>query len=524
MQTRNFKRVGDAVDVPNLVAIQTDSYRNFLQLGVPAEKRQNKGLETIFRETFPIESYDKSVRMEYLRYELGRPRYTPDECRRLGLTYGRPITIHVRLVGPEPIEEGVYLGDMPVMMGGGEFIINGAERVIVSQLHRSPGVDFEVQTHATGKKLYSCRIIPERGSWIELSVSKKDVLSVKIDQSGKFPATTLLRAVDKKYGTTEDLLRLFYQTTVYKIGGPGELERLKRERADIDNRVTTLREAIKERKVLVRDLVRTLGQEIYDAEFPESDTAKTYADSRKAVRVLLHALGQHVYDAEFQVGETAAYYAEAVAAGKSLRTNGFMTHANLVAVAKWKLSATKGLPLDMWLKRFDAQKKEEDKEKEDLDVQNRTRNVFAHFPKSPKLSDLADAFEKLSDEKKHPDTKVNGVAGPIASAILALAYPEQAAIIDVHVWQTLCDLPGKNFENENRGKKSSSLSKEDYVKTVEALDDFTGPELNRLLVERALFIIGWLTDESSSVATGRSKKDPKERTGLGPYSQLSSSM
>ena len=225
MDVRNYKKVGDAVGVPNLVAIQTDSYRDFLQDG-PPEKRKNRGLEAIFRETFPILSYDGSLRLEYVSYELGRPRYTPDECRKLGLTYGRPLSITVRLVGPETIEEAVYIGDMPIMMGGGEFIINGAERVIVSQLHRSPGVDFEVATHATGKKLHSCRIIPERGSWIELSISKKDVLSVKIDQSGKFPATTLLRAVDEKYGTTEDLLRLFYPTKVVKLRSKPDYKKL----------------------------------------------------------------------------------------------------------------------------------------------------------------------------------------------------------------------------------------------------------------------------------------------------------
>jgi len=188
--------------------------------------RKNRGLEGIFRETFPILSYDGSMRLEYVSYALGRPRYTPDECRKLGLTYGRPLTITVRLVGPETIEEAVYLGDMPIMMGGGELIINGAERVIVSQLHRSPGVDFEVTTHATGKKLHSCRIIPERGSWIELSISKKDVLSVKIDQSGKFAATTLLRAVEDKYGTTEDLLRLFYDTKVVTLKSKPDYKKL----------------------------------------------------------------------------------------------------------------------------------------------------------------------------------------------------------------------------------------------------------------------------------------------------------
>jgi len=226
MEVRDYRRVGDAVEVPDLVAIQTESYHRFLQLDSAPDKRKNRGLEAIFRETFPILSYDGSLRLEYVHYRLGRPRYTPDECRKLGLTYGRPLTMTVRLIGPETIEEDVYLGDVPVMMGGGEFIVNGAERVIVSQLHRSPGVDFEVQTHTSGKKLYSCRIIPERGSWIELAMTKKDVLGIKIDQSGRFPATTFLRSVDKKLGTTEDLLRLFYPTEKAKLTSKPAIKKL----------------------------------------------------------------------------------------------------------------------------------------------------------------------------------------------------------------------------------------------------------------------------------------------------------
>ncbi|MFO7899131.1 MAG: hypothetical protein R6V58_08730 [Planctomycetota bacterium] len=144
MDTRNYAKVGDAVAVPNLVKIQTDSYQSFLQDGVRPDKRKDGGLEAIFRESFPIVSYDETMRLEYVGYEIGRARYTPDECRQLGLTYGRPLTVTVRLVGPETIEESVYIGDLPIMMGGGEFIVNGAERVLVSQLHRSPGVDFEV--------------------------------------------------------------------------------------------------------------------------------------------------------------------------------------------------------------------------------------------------------------------------------------------------------------------------------------------------------------------------------------------
>ena len=165
-----------------------------------------------------LESYDKQIKLDYLRYELGKPRYTPDECRQLRLTYGRPFRIWLRLNKEEPIEEEVYLGDLPVMLGGGEFIINGAERVVVSQLHRSPGVDFVLeQEGTTDRKLPSCRIIPERGSWIEINVTRKEALSVRIDQSGKFSAMTLLRAMSHKYSTDADLIRAFYETTVESI-------------------------------------------------------------------------------------------------------------------------------------------------------------------------------------------------------------------------------------------------------------------------------------------------------------------
>src|SRR5207244_10845588 len=145
-QVRNFGRFGDAVEVPALTDVQTRSYDRFLQLEAAPEKRTPTGLEGVLREIFPIESYDKTIRLEFLKYELGKPRYGPDECRQLRLTYGRPFRVWLRLnKQPEPVEEEVYLGDMPIMIGGGEFIINGAERVVVSQLHRSPAVAFVVQ-------------------------------------------------------------------------------------------------------------------------------------------------------------------------------------------------------------------------------------------------------------------------------------------------------------------------------------------------------------------------------------------
>jgi DNA-directed RNA polymerase subunit beta len=178
--------------------------------------RPARGLEELLREVFPIYSYDKTMCLEYVGYELGRPRYTIDECRKLRLTFGYPFKVRLRLVKPEPVEEEVYLGEIPIMIGGGEFIINGSERVIVSQLHRSPGVDFSVDVSSADKKLHSCWIIPERGSWIELNVTKKDILTVRIDQSGKFSATTLLRALDENLSTDQDLLRHFYTTKVVK--------------------------------------------------------------------------------------------------------------------------------------------------------------------------------------------------------------------------------------------------------------------------------------------------------------------
>jgi DNA-directed RNA polymerase subunit beta len=207
-----YGKVAEILDVPNLVELQTRSYADFLQSDLPYGERKNLGLEAILRETFPIKSFNGELSLEYVGYELGRPRYTPEECRRLRLTYGAPFKVRVRLEKEDVLEEEVSLGEVPLMLGGGEFIINGAERVIVTQLHRSPGVDFSMEVQTGERKLHSCWIIPERGSWIELNVSKKDALQVRIDQSGKFPCTSLLRALDEKYSTDADIVRVFYRT------------------------------------------------------------------------------------------------------------------------------------------------------------------------------------------------------------------------------------------------------------------------------------------------------------------------
>ena len=204
---------GSRTPIPDLTEIQTRSYDAFLQHEVPWQKRKDQGIEGVLREIFPIESYDKTLRLEYVRYELGKPRYEPDECRQLRLTYGRPFKVWLRLTKEQPVEEEVYLGDIPIMLGGGEFIINGAERVVVSQLHRSPGVDFVMRDGRTGdRRLHSCRIIPERGSWIELNVTRKESLARPhrperqvLDHDAACGRWTRSTATDA------DLLRVFYR-------------------------------------------------------------------------------------------------------------------------------------------------------------------------------------------------------------------------------------------------------------------------------------------------------------------------
>ena len=233
-EIRHFGSNRSSHEMPDLTEIQTRFFESFLQYDVPPSKRKDQGIEGVLREIFPIESYDKSVRLEYVRYDLGKPRYDPDECRQLRLTYGRPLRVWLRLTREQPIEEEVYLGDVPIMMGGGEFIINGAERVVVSQLHRSPGIDFVADTESTDRKTYNCRIIPERGSWIELNVSKKDTLQVRIDQSGKFSALTLLRAMDPKLSSDTDILKLFNKTKVEKVAGSRSISKLEGKTAADD--------------------------------------------------------------------------------------------------------------------------------------------------------------------------------------------------------------------------------------------------------------------------------------------------
>ncbi len=227
VERRSFSRLKSGAEIPNLLEVQLQSYGEFLQADVGPEKRQNKGLQAVFNTIFPISDVRENYSLEFVKFSLGTPRYTVKECLERNMTYAAPLKATLRLVVRESqgksksvkdiIEQDVFLGELPLITDKGTFIINGAERVVVSQLHRSPGVFFDETTHPSGKRLFSARIIPYRGSWVEFSLDVNDVMFVNIDSRRKIPATTFLRALG--YSADEDILKLFYQIEKAEIGG-----------------------------------------------------------------------------------------------------------------------------------------------------------------------------------------------------------------------------------------------------------------------------------------------------------------
>ncbi|MDL5050063.1 DNA-directed RNA polymerase subunit beta [Oscillatoria amoena NRMC-F 0135] len=209
---RNFGKLKDVIDVPNLIELQVQSYIDFLQTGTASAKRKNIGLHAVFKEVFPISSYDEKVSLDYVQYEVGEPKMGDIECMREGQTFSAPLYVTFRLKDDKNAkEETVYMGELPLMTNRGSFVVNGAERVVVSQLHRSPGICFESSIHANGKTLYSFRIIPDRGNWLEVQFDTSDLLYIYLDRRRrrrKFLATTFLRALG--FGSDEDILKLFY--------------------------------------------------------------------------------------------------------------------------------------------------------------------------------------------------------------------------------------------------------------------------------------------------------------------------
>ncbi len=194
LKIKDFSKFLDNFELPKLLDIQTISYEEFLQRDIHAEKRKDQGLEEVFREVFPLESYDAQIRLEYIGYTIGKEKYSRFECQRRGMTYAAPLKVKLRLISPVDIkEQEVYFGDFPLMTETGTFIINGDERVVVSQIQRPPGVSFEEETHPTGKSIYHGRIIPSRGAWFEIKYDLNDVLIAYVDRRRNFPATQILR-------------------------------------------------------------------------------------------------------------------------------------------------------------------------------------------------------------------------------------------------------------------------------------------------------------------------------------------
>jgi len=220
-----FAKLAEALDPPDLVEVQKHSYAQFLQLGVPRSRRENLGLQGAFLETFPIESADGNYRLEFLHYVVGKPRYSVAECLRNGLSYAAPLKVKLRFVSPkEAKEQEVYFGEIPLMTESGTFVINGDERVVVSQLHRSPGVTFEVTIHPTGKRLFSARIIPYHGAWVELEFDMADVLHVSIDRRRKMVGTIILRALG--LSTDEAILEAFSPVETVEFTDASQLKAL----------------------------------------------------------------------------------------------------------------------------------------------------------------------------------------------------------------------------------------------------------------------------------------------------------
>ena len=230
---KSFGRIPEVTEMPNLIEVQRQSYDNFLQMHVAAPERELMGLEEVFRSVFPIRDFADRAALDFVKYELEEPKYDVEECHQRGMTFAAPLRVTLRLIvwdvdeetGAKSVrdikEQDVYMGDMPLMTDNGTFVVNGTERVIVSQMHRSPGVFFDHdrgKTHSSGKFLYSARIIPYRGSWLDFEFDSKDQVHVRIDRRRKLPVTTLLLALGLDQ---ETILNTFYHEIFFQVAGQG---------------------------------------------------------------------------------------------------------------------------------------------------------------------------------------------------------------------------------------------------------------------------------------------------------------
>ena len=228
----SYGKIASAIDMPNLLDIQIDSYNWFLQKDRTPGERTKQGLQAVFNSIFPIADVHNLFSLEFVDYAIGTPKYEVEECLERGTTYAAPLRATLRLIAREKqdgeehrikdiVEQTVFLGELPLMTDEGTFVINGSERVIVSQLHRSPGVFFDETIHPNGKRLYSARIIPYKGAWLEFSLDINDIMYVHIDRKRKLPVTTFLRALG--FSKNEEILSIFHDDKKEKVKVDEEL-------------------------------------------------------------------------------------------------------------------------------------------------------------------------------------------------------------------------------------------------------------------------------------------------------------
>src|SRR6186713_3057421 len=223
-----FGKIAEVAEMPNLIEVQKESYDQFLQVKEPEGGRSNEGLQAVFKSVFPISDFSGQAMLEFVRYEFEPPKYDVEECQQRGMTYAAPLKVTLRLIvfeidqetGAKSVkdikEQDVYMGDMPFMTSNGTFVVNGTERVIVSQMHRSPGVFFDHdkgKTHSSGKLLFAGRIIPYRGSWLDIEFDAKDIVFARIDRRRKIPVTSLLKALGMD---AEEILDTYYTTLQFE--------------------------------------------------------------------------------------------------------------------------------------------------------------------------------------------------------------------------------------------------------------------------------------------------------------------
>jgi DNA-directed RNA polymerase subunit beta len=276
-ERKYFGKIREVIDPPNLIEVQLNSYVEFLQTNVSLSKRKEIGLQAVFKEVFPIESYDEKVTLDFASYDIGEPKLSIREAMRESQTFSAPLHVTFSLKEENGTkEEKVYMGEIPLMTPQGTFVINGAERVVVSQLHRSPGIAFESSIHLNGKVLYSFRIIPDRGSWLEVQFDTNDLLYIYLDRRKrrrKFLATTFLRALG--YGSDEEIIKLFYSVEKLKLSESLEEEEIATKVliADVrDGEITVARAFEPLTKATVRQILALGLKDVQVVDTKDDDT------------------------------------------------------------------------------------------------------------------------------------------------------------------------------------------------------------------------------------------------------------